>query len=138
MPIATVSTSPEVTAIEPAAAAAILPRRNRSSVLDRAMQTCNQVISAFDEGGRSGGSIDWADLDYAHGFAKKAVRAEQDHLRRGGVIAQMSGRELATVLAALRQFQQQAAIPADLSGHFADHSPLSASQIDALCQRLNT
>lgn len=138
MSIATASTSPEVTAIEPAAAAAILTRRNRSSVLDRAMRTCNQVINAYDEGGRSGGSIDWTDLDYAHGFAKKAIRAEQDHLRRGGVIAQLSGRELATVLAALRHFQQQPAIPADLSGHFADHTPLSVSQIDALCERLNT
>jgi len=138
MTIVTASTSPEVAAIQPAAAAAILPRRNRSTVLDRAMRTCNQVISAYDEGGKSGGSIDWADLDYAHGFAKKAIRAEQDHLRRGGVIAQLSGRELATVLAALRHFQQQPTLPADLSGHFADHNPLSAGQIDALCERLNT
>ncbi len=138
MSIATASTSPDVNAIEAAAAASIQPRRNRSSVLDRAIRTCNQVIGAYDEGGRSGGSIDWADLDYAHGFAKKAVRAEQDHLRRGGVIAQLTGRELATVLAALRHFQQQPAIPAELSNHFADHNPLSAGQIDALCQRLNT
>ena len=138
MSIATVSTPSHANAIETAAAAAVVPRCNRSSVLDRAMRTCNQVISAYNDGGGDGGSIDWADLDYAHQFAKKAVRAEQDHLRRGGVIAQLSARELSTVLAALRQFQQNTSIPADLSGHFAENEPLSAKQIDALCQRLNT
>lgn len=43
-------------------------------------------------------------------------------------------RELATVLAALRKFQES---PATDTEHFKDVRPLTANQIDELCERLN-
>ena len=43
-------------------------------------------------------------------------------------------RELATVLAALRKFQESPAAGAE---HFKDVRPLTANQIDELCERLN-
>ncbi len=43
-------------------------------------------------------------------------------------------KELATVLAALRKFQKSPAINAE---HFKDVRPLTANQIDELCERLN-
>ena len=53
----------------------------------------------------------------------------------------LTPRELATVLAALRHWQQQLAregLPfADGFPHFSDETPLSVDEIDALCERLN-
>ena len=52
-----------------------------------------------------------------------------------------TARELATVLAALRHWQQQ--LPraslafADGLPHFTDETPLSVDEIDTLCDRLN-
>lgn len=43
-------------------------------------------------------------------------------------------RELATILAALRKFQES---PATDGEHFKDVRPLTANQIDELCERLN-
>jgi hypothetical protein len=52
----------------------------------------------------------------------------------------MSERELATVLAALRYWQQDLnandSPPID-GEHFAECEPLSSEEIDALCERLN-
>lgn len=52
-----------------------------------------------------------------------------------------SARELATVLAALRHWQQQLARGslafADGFPHFVDEEPLSVAEIDTLCDRLN-
>ena len=45
-----------------------------------------------------------------------------------------TARELATILAALRKFQES---PSTDTGHFDEHSPLTAEEIDALCERLN-
>lgn len=51
---------------------------------------------------------------------------------------EMTLRELATVLAALRYWQSVKVIPAELQGHFADWCrPLDAEEIDDLCERLN-
>lgn len=53
----------------------------------------------------------------------------------------LTSRELATVLAALRSWQQQ--LPregvafVDGFPHFSDETPLSVDEIDALCDRLN-
>jgi len=47
---------------------------------------------------------------------------------------QLTDRELSTILAALRKFQ---ASPSVDSGHFRSHRPLTANQIDELCERLN-
>lgn len=53
----------------------------------------------------------------------------------------LSSRELATVLAALRHWQQQlqrdGAAFADGFPHFSDESPLSVEEIDSLCDLLN-
>ncbi len=53
---------------------------------------------------------------------------------------ELSDREAAQVLAALRNWQLDA-LSEDLvdtfSGHFEDHEPLTDEEIDALCQRLN-
>ena len=53
----------------------------------------------------------------------------------------LCARELATVLAALRCFQELLAQGNDAAlralPHFADHEPLSATDIDLLCKRLN-
>lgn len=52
-----------------------------------------------------------------------------------------TARELATVLAALRHWQQQLASGglafADGFPHFVDEEPLSVTEIDNLCDRLN-
>ena len=47
----------------------------------------------------------------------------------------LTSRELATVLAALRYWQQQ--LPREGFPHFSDETPLSVDEIDALCDRLN-
>lgn len=122
--------------LAPAAAASPAPR-GRLTVQDRAMITCTQVIDAYNAGGRRGGSIDWNDLDTAFEFAKRARAAERGLKRRGGVVADLSRQELATVLAALRLFQSQSSVPGDLAAHFTDCPPLSAGRIDHLCERLN-
>jgi hypothetical protein len=51
---------------------------------------------------------------------------------------QLTDRELATVLAALRYWQQDLAEnDGPISEHFADVTPLSVEEIDDLCERLN-
>ena len=56
------------------------------------------------------------------------------------MLVQLSDRELAQMLAALRNWQIDA-LNEDLveafSGHFEDHEPLTDEEIDALCERLN-
>lgn len=47
----------------------------------------------------------------------------------------LTDRELATVLAALRLFQNH---PANRMIHFTDVKPLTNDDIDDLCERLNT
>ncbi len=54
----------------------------------------------------------------------------------------LTARELATILAALRHWQQTQAHAPVITlitawPHFADHPPLTAAEIDMLCQRLN-
>jgi hypothetical protein len=53
---------------------------------------------------------------------------------------ELTDREVATLLAALRNWQTDS-LNEDLaeafSGHFEEHEPLSDEEIDALCQRLN-
>jgi hypothetical protein len=53
---------------------------------------------------------------------------------------ELSDREVANILAALRNWQTDS-LNEDLaeafSGHFEDHEPLSDDEIDALCERLN-
>lgn len=52
----------------------------------------------------------------------------------------LSSRELATVLAALRYWQrdvESADEAIDGGEHFAETTPLSATEIDDLCERLN-
>lgn len=50
-----------------------------------------------------------------------------------------SDRELATILAALRYWQQDLAANSDgpISEHFAETTPLTVAEIDNLCERLN-
>jgi len=56
------------------------------------------------------------------------------------VLVQLSDREVAQVLAALRNWQTDS-LNEDLveafAGHFEDHPPLDDDEIDALCERLN-
>ncbi|MGX1778530.1 hypothetical protein ACWIGW_40940 [Nocardia brasiliensis] len=47
----------------------------------------------------------------------------------------LDDRELATVLAALRQFQ---CTPNHFAEHFADATPLTSGEIDALCEHINS
>lgn len=35
---------------------------------------CTQLLRAYEEGERNGGSVDWSDLDEAHAMACKALR----------------------------------------------------------------
>jgi hypothetical protein len=52
---------------------------------------------------------------------------------------QLSRRDLATILAALRSWQQDLAENGDgpIAEHFEDVSPLTVEEIDDLCERLN-
>jgi len=54
--------------------------------------------------------------------------------------SEVNGREVAQLLAALRNWQIDA-LNEDLveafAGHFEDHAPLDDDEIDALCERLN-
>lgn len=55
---------------------------------------------------------------------------------------QLTSAELATILAALRLWQQTVgdlrnALPTELREHFTDTEPLGLSDIDDLCERLN-
>ncbi len=51
----------------------------------------------------------------------------------------LTSRELATVLAALRYWQADIQDPSFQFGdHFADERPLSAVEIDDLCEKLNS
>ena len=53
---------------------------------------------------------------------------------------ELSDREIAQLLAALRNWQMDA-LNEDLAkafaGHFEEHAPLTDDEIDALCERLN-
>jgi len=56
----------------------------------------------------------------------------------------LTARELATVLAALRLWQEcreaeahPAIVDSRFADHFREHSPLAIDEIDALCERLN-
>ena len=53
---------------------------------------------------------------------------------------ELSGRDIAQLLAALRNWQTDS-LNEDLAdafaGHFEDHAPLSDDEIDGLCERLN-
>ncbi len=52
----------------------------------------------------------------------------------------LSGRELATVLAALRMFQNEYESNPDFASsmeHFEDHDPLDIEEVNQLCRRLN-
>jgi hypothetical protein len=54
---------------------------------------------------------------------------------------QLSERELATVLAALRYWQEEMSPhdnAASCSEHFGEVEPLTADEIDDFCERLNT
>ena len=56
------------------------------------------------------------------------------------MFAVLTSRELATVLAALRYWQrdlESADEIIDGGEHFADQLPLTAAEIDELCERLN-
>lgn len=50
---------------------------------------------------------------------------------------ELTDKELATVLAALRYFQNNGRFARYKSEHFAEHRPLADSEIDGLCERLN-
>jgi hypothetical protein len=52
----------------------------------------------------------------------------------------LTDRELATVLAALRYWQDELDANEDvpIPEHFAEHAPLTAEEIDGLCERLYT
>ena len=53
---------------------------------------------------------------------------------------QLSDRELATLLAALRWWQSSCDDGEHLdtlAGHFEEHTPLSSVEIDELCERMN-
>ena len=52
---------------------------------------------------------------------------------------QLTERQLATVLAALRHWQRDLAENDDgpISEHFIDHAPLTVEEIDDLCEQLN-
>lgn len=57
--------------------------------------------------------------------------------------ARLTYADLATVLAALRYWQAadmpiKAVHDPDLGGYFAEYAPLTALEIDALCERINT
>ena len=55
-------------------------------------------------------------------------------------ISNLTDRELATLLAALRLWQaahEHGEDPAPYAGHFAEAPPLSSLEIDELCERLN-
>ena len=56
------------------------------------------------------------------------------------MLVQLSDREIAQLLAALRNWQTDALnedLVEALAGHFEDHAPLDDDEIDALCERLN-
>ncbi|EAZ89160.1 tetratricopeptide repeat protein [Crocosphaera chwakensis] len=50
---------------------------------------------------------------------------------------QFNPRELATILAALRLFQRTPSVKKQLLEYFEEAEPLTASEIDSLCERLN-
>ena len=53
---------------------------------------------------------------------------------------ELSEREVAQVLAALRNWQTDAInedMVEEFAGHFEDHAPLDDDEIEALCERLN-
>ena len=54
---------------------------------------------------------------------------------------EFTDREAATVLAALRLWQEQMgrafAMPTRFAEHFADHAPLDGAEIDELCEAIN-
>jgi hypothetical protein len=62
-------------------------------------------------------------------------------MKEAGLTMQLTDRELATVLAALRYWQQELAANNDaapISDHFQDGpTPLTVDEIDDLCERLN-
>lgn len=77
------------------------------------LRACRQLTRAYTVGRRSGGSIEWADVDEAHLLAREAVRAERSLQTRGGQIVQISNEDRAVVLAALVLLRSQAMVASE-------------------------
>jgi len=107
----------------------------RPSVADRALQACELLVTAYNNG-KQNSSVDWGELDTAYEAAAPVVKSAQRLRRQGGMLAQLTNRELATVLASLRTAQKQGFDP-ETQIIFEGKSPLRPNEIDALCERLN-
>jgi hypothetical protein len=81
--------------------------------------------------------------EYIHEKTEMVDAGEFHHVIRAGVgrpiPAGFTEKELATVLAALRNWQEvlKYGIPIKFIEHFIKHQPLESAEVDELCQRLN-
>ena len=101
--------------------------------MTRCSDVCDEIISRL-----KGLKFTLDDSDN-HDDILKAL-TECDLIRSGARGPNLSDRELATVLAALRYWQSKLdehLAPVDLD-HFAEVDPLTSGEIDDLCERLNT
>ena len=48
----------------------------------RALNACEQIVLAYNRGGRNGGSVDWNDVDLAYALARSALSAERRQRKR--------------------------------------------------------
>jgi len=96
--------------------------------LDRLLETALSTPGVLDEYGNPT-------------FGEFLVAESPTDTARRFVLYDFDQRELATVLAALRYFQELVTQRSDSAvrrfPHFADYEPLSAADIDVLCERLN-
>lgn len=80
-------------------------------------------------------ALDSANPDRAHWLARKAI----DHIEAESATSPSDPRTIATILAALRYWQQdlEANEEPPISEHFQEHTHLSTEEIDELCESLN-
>lgn len=47
---------------------------NNPTLNNEALEVCRALVSAYAQGKRNGGHVDWNDIDLAHTLAKRVIR----------------------------------------------------------------
>ena len=119
---------------------------NNNSLHTRSLDDVDVREEETDEGIVHGGRIEVATFtegEYVESILIDRARATEIYRNLGKILGDLiiSERETATILAALRYWQREGSMSAgyerDIETDFDRLKPLSAEEVDALCERIN-